>query len=53
MNIEKRDKMKKRFTTTLDEELLKKLKIIAVQEDKTISEIFEELIKEKINKREG
>ncbi len=45
--------MKKRFTTTLDEELLKKLKIIAVQEDKTISEIFEELIKEKINKREG
>lgn len=45
--------MKKRFTTTLDEELLKELKIIAVQEDKTISEIFEELIKEKINKREG
>lgn len=45
--------MKKRFTTTLDEELLKKLKIIAVQEDKTISEIFEELIKEKLNKREG
>lgn len=45
--------MKKRFTTTLDEELLKKLKIIAVQEDKTISEIFEKLIKEKINKREG
>lgn len=45
--------MKKRFTTTLNEELLKKLKIIAVQEDKTISEIFEELIKEKLNKREG
>lgn len=42
--------MKKRFTTTLDEELLKKLKIIAVQEDKTISEIFEELIKEKIKR---
>lgn len=44
--------MKKRFTTTLDEELLKQLKIIAVQEDKTISEILEELIKEKLKKRE-
>lgn len=42
--------MKKRFTTTLDEELLKQLKIIAVQEDKTISEILEELIKEKIKR---
>ena len=42
--------MKKRFTTTLDEELLKQLKIIAVQENKTISEILEELIKEKIKR---
>ena len=40
--------MKKRLTTTLDEELLKQLKIIAVQEDKTISEILEELIRERI-----
>lgn len=37
--------MKKRFTTTLDEELLKKLRILAVQQDKSISEILEELIK--------
>lgn len=42
--------MKKRLTTTLDEELLKQLKIIAVQEDKTISEILEELIRERIKR---
>lgn len=37
--------MKKRFTITLDRELLKKAKIKAVKEDKNFSSLVEELLR--------
>lgn len=36
--------MKKKFTTTLDEEILKKLKIKSIETGKSVSEILEELV---------
>ena len=35
--------MKKKFTTTLNEELIKKLKILSIQKEKSVNEILEEL----------
>ena len=37
---------KVRFTTTINEELLKKIKVKAVKEGKNVNEIMEELFKE-------
>ena len=37
---------KVRFTTTIDEELLKKIKVKAVEEEKNVNEIMEELFEE-------
>lgn len=36
--------MKKKLTTTLESELIKQIKIKALQEDKNVNEILEELI---------
>ena len=41
--MEKKKKVK--FTTTIDEELLKKIKVRAIQEGKNVNEIIEELLK--------
>lgn len=37
---------KVRFTTTIDEELLKKIKVRAIEEGKNVNEIIEELLQE-------
>lgn len=37
---------KVRFTTTVDEELLKKIKVRAIEEGKNVNEIIEELLQE-------
>ena len=37
---------KVRFTTTIDEELLKKIKVKAIEEGKNVNEIIEELLRE-------
>lgn len=37
---------KVRFTTTIDEELLKKIKVKAIEEGKNVNEILEELLRE-------
>lgn len=37
---------KVRFTTTINEELLKKIKVKAVEEGKNVNEIMEELFEE-------
>ena len=42
--MEKKKKIK--FTTTIDEELLKKIKIKAIKEGKNVNEIIEELLRE-------
>ena len=39
-------KKKVRFTTTIDEELLKKIKVKAIEEGKNVNEIIEELLRE-------
>ena len=36
---------KVRFTTTIDEELLKKIKVNAIEEGKNVNEIIEELLR--------
>lgn len=38
-------KKKVKFTTTIDEQLLKEIKIKAVKEDKNVNDIIEELIR--------
>ncbi|MDE5415501.1 ribbon-helix-helix protein, CopG family [Alkalihalobacterium chitinilyticum] len=38
--------MRKKFTTTLDEELIKKIKLRAIQEDTDVSKLLEKLIQE-------
>ncbi len=42
--MEKNKKVK--FTTTIDEELLKKIKVLAIEEGKNVNEIIEELFEE-------
>ena len=39
-------KKKVRFTTTIDEELLKKIKVKSIEEGKNVNEIIEELLRE-------
>lgn len=42
--------MKKKFTTTIDEKLLKNLKKKAIEEGKNVNTILEELIKKYLSK---
>lgn len=42
--------MKKRFTTTLDEKLIKQLKILAVEKNTTAARLLEEAIKQMVKK---
>jgi len=42
--MEKNKKVK--FTTTVDEELLKKIKVRAIEEGKNVNEIIEKLLQE-------
>ena len=37
--------MKKKFTTTLDEELIKKIKIKAIEENKSVADLLEEMLR--------
>ena len=41
---------KVRFTTTIDEGLLKKIKVKAIEEGKNVNEIIEELLEEYLNR---
>lgn len=38
--------MKKKFTTTLDEELIKQIKVYAIEHDTSVAHIIEQAIKE-------
>lgn len=38
--------MKKKFTTTIDDELIKKAKIKAIEENISVAELIERLLKE-------
>lgn len=42
--MEKKKKVK--FTTNIDEELLKKIKVLAIEEGKNVNEIIEKLLRE-------
>jgi len=42
---------KVRFTTTVDEKLLKKIKVRAIEEGKNVNEIIEELLQEYLNRK--
>ncbi|MFT8493464.1 MAG: ribbon-helix-helix protein, CopG family [Liquorilactobacillus hordei] len=42
--------MKKKFTTTLDGELIKAIKIKAIEQNKSVATLLEELIKEYLAK---
>lgn len=44
---------KVKFTTTIDEDLLEQIKIIAVKEKASVSSILEKLIREYLSKKEG
>ncbi len=39
-------KKKVKFTTNIDEELLKKIKVLAIEEGKNVNEIIEKLLRE-------
>lgn len=43
--------MKKKFTTTLDEELIKKAKIKAIEENISVAELIEKLLKDYLAKK--
>lgn len=40
------------FRTTLDPELIKQLKILAIKQDRNVNDILEEIIREYIDKQE-
>lgn len=42
---------RKKFTTTIDEELIEKIKIQAIKEKRSVSQILEELIKEYLSRK--
>ena len=44
--------MRKKFTTTLDEEIIKKIKIQAVKENTDVSKLLEKLIKNYLKENE-
>lgn len=44
--------VRKRFATTVDEELLTALKILAIKRNKNVNEILEELIKDYLDQME-
>ena len=43
--------MKKKYTTTIDEDILKKAKIKAIEENKNLNDIIEELLKSHLNEK--
>ena len=43
---------KVKFTTNIDERLLKKIKVRAIEEGKNVNEIIEELLQEYLKKEE-
>jgi hypothetical protein len=43
---------RKQFTTTIREDYLKKIKILAIQEDKRVNDILEEAIEKLLNQLE-
>ena len=43
--------MKVKFTTTIDSEILKQIKIEAIQTNKSVSQILEQLIKDFLSKQ--
>jgi len=43
---------RKQFTTTIREDYLKKIKILAIEEDKRVNDILEEAIEKLINQLE-
>jgi len=44
---------RKQFTTTIREDYLKKIKILAIEEDKRVNDMLEEAIEFLMNKYEG
>lgn len=44
---------RKQITTTLDEELLKEFRKIAIDEDRNLNEILEELMEKYIKEKKG
>lgn len=44
---------KQKFTTTIDSELLKQIKIKAINENRSVSDLLEELIKKYLEKGKG
>lgn len=44
--------MRKDYSTTLDESIIKKLKIRAIEEDRTANDIIEEALKNYFNKED-
>jgi len=43
--------MKKKFTTTIDESLLKAIKIQAIKEGRSVSDIIEDLLRKYLDKK--
>lgn len=43
--------MKKKYTTTIDEDILKKAKIKAIEENKNLNDIIEELLKSHLDEK--
>ena len=46
----KKNMVKKKFTTTIDDELLGEIKIQAIRENRSVSDLLEELIRLYLNK---
>ncbi len=43
--LDEGDILRKRFTTTLEEEIIRELKIMAISEDKDVSELIPEMLR--------